>query len=125
MYVKGGSQTALVLYDAKFAAKQMLTEGKINLSELESMIPNGAVNTFKPSDAIAEGYKYNYTINGTKIEIKWHSPDANAAAKFPGSNSGNGWTAQIKVGNKLLGLDGNLYKNPSNLTHIPVMGVGK
>ena len=31
--------------------------------------------------------------------------------KYPGSNSGSGWTAQIKIGNKYLGQDGKLYKN--------------
>lgn len=50
----------------------------------------------------------------------WHASDANAAAKFPGINLGSGWTAQIKFGNKLLGQDGNFYRNPSNITHIPV-----
>ena len=82
---RSGSKTALALYDAKFAAKQMLTKGKINLTEL----------------------------------------DANAASKFSRSNSGNVWTAQIKVDGKLLGLDGNFCKNSSNLTHIPVMGGGQ
>ena len=45
-----------------------------------------------------------------------------AAAKYPGSNSGSGWTAQIKVGKKVLGANGKFYKTPSNLTHIPLKG---
>ncbi|NLD79493.1 MAG: hypothetical protein GX641_04135 [Mollicutes bacterium] len=73
---------------------------------------------------IADGYKYSYNVNGTKMEVKWHSADLNAATKFSGSNSGNGWTAQIKVGNKLLGLDGAFYRKPNNLTHIPLIGGG-
>ncbi len=40
------------------------------------------------------------------MEVKWHAPDINAAKMFPGSNSGNMWTAQIKADGKLLGLDG-------------------
>ncbi|HEX3029390.1 MAG TPA: hypothetical protein VHT34_08825 [Clostridia bacterium] len=119
---KAGS-TALTVYDPKLAAQQLLKDGKIPLENLENMVPNGTVNGFKPSATITDGYKYNYTINGTKIEIKWHAPDANAAAKFPGSNSGSGWSAQIKVGNKLLGQDGKFYNNPSNITHIPVEGI--
>lgn len=81
-----------MVYDAKFAANQMLTNGKVSVSKLKSMPPNSAVNRFNPSATIANGYKYNHTINGTKIEIKWHAPDINVAAKFPGSNSGSGWT---------------------------------
>ncbi|NBI31141.1 hypothetical protein [Chengkuizengella marina] len=59
-------------------------------------------------------------MNGQKVEIKWHSPDLDAKVKYPNSNSGNGWTAQIKIGKKLLGQDGKLYKKPNNLTHIPI-----
>lgn len=111
---------SLTTYNPQFAAQQMLKDGKISLKSLENMVPNGASNGFKPSTTISDGYKYNYEINGTKIEIKWHAPDANAASKFPDSNSANGWTAQIKIGNKLLGQDGKFYRNPSDITHIPV-----
>lgn len=90
------------------------------MDDLQQMIPKGVKNTFKPSQTIKQGYKYNFKINGKKVEIKWHSPDANAALKYPGSNSGSGWTAQIKVGKKLLGQDGKFYNYPSNITHIPV-----
>ena len=89
---------------------------------LRTIIPKDVPNTFVPSDTIKNGYKYNFSINGKKIEIKWHSADLNAAAKYPGSNSGSGWTAQIKVGKKLLGQDGIFYKKPRNTTHIPVKG---
>lgn len=69
---------------------------------------------------IVDGSKFQYSLGGQKIEIEWHSQDLNAAVKYPGSNSGAGWTAQIKIGNKLLGQDGDLYRKSSNLTHIPV-----
>ena len=55
-----------------------------------------------------------------KVQIKWHSPDLNAATKYPGCNSGSGWTVQIEINGKLLRQDGLLYKYPSNITHIPV-----
>ena len=70
------------LYDPNFAAQQMLNGGRVSESTLRTIIPKGIPNTFKPSTTIAEGYKYNFDINGTKMEIKWHSADANAAAKF-------------------------------------------
>ncbi|MBD8032190.1 hypothetical protein [Solibacillus ferritrahens] len=94
--------------------------GKIPVDDLKSIIPNDIPNTFKPSETITEGYKYNFEIDGQKIEVKWHSPDLNAKQLYPDSNSGNMWTAQIKIGKKLLGQDGNLYKKPNNLTHIPI-----
>lgn len=84
------------------------------------LIPPGTPDGFKPSVNIVDGSKFNYVIGGQKVEIKWHSPDANAAAKFPDSNSASGWTAQIKIGGKLLGQDGRLYRKPTNETHIPV-----
>ncbi|MFX0559922.1 hypothetical protein TEPIDINF_001334 [Tepidibacillus infernus] len=101
--MRGG---ALTVYDPKFAAQQLLKDGKIYIEDLKKMISKDAVNKFKPSSTIIEGYKYNYTINGVKIEIKWYAPDTNAATKFLGSNSGSGWTAQIKIDGKLLGQDG-------------------
>ncbi|OLQ44930.1 hypothetical protein BHT95_20220 [Bacillus paralicheniformis] len=86
------------------------------------MIPKGTPNNFKASETIKKGYKYNFEIDGKKVEVKWHSPDLNAKEKFPDSNSGNMWTAQIKIQKKLLGQDGKLHKKPSNITHIPVVG---
>jgi len=50
----------------------------------------------------------------------WHSPDSNALEKFPESNSGTMWTAQIQIRKKLLGTDGKLHRRPSNETHIPI-----
>lgn len=118
----GTDSTALTVYDPQFAVRQALEGGSVSENTLRTMIPDGMPNTFTPSSTITDGYKFNYDINGTKMEVKWHSADANAAAKFPGSNSGIGWSAQIKVDNKLLGLDGSFYRNFNNLTHIPMIG---
>ncbi|WP_397458938.1 hemagglutinin repeat-containing protein [Pseudomonas asplenii] len=107
-------------FDAKNSAVGFIDSGRIKISDLEKLVPPGYADTFKPSASISDGSKFNYVLGGQKVEIKWHSPDAKAAQSFPGSNSGSGWTAQIKIGGKLLGQDGNFYKKPSNLTHIPV-----
>ncbi|MBS7532047.1 hypothetical protein IC619_016565, partial [Hazenella sp. IB182353] len=107
-------------YDAKFAATSLLRNGKVSVDNLKSMIPKGTPNTFRPSETIKEGYKYRFDINGQKIEIKWHSPDLNAKQLYPNSNSGNMWTAQIKIGRKLLGQDGGFYRRASDKTHIPL-----
>ena len=56
------------------------------------------------------------------MDIKWHSPDLNAAEKYPGCNSGSGWTAQIKVDNTLLTQGGRFTKKAKNYTHIPLKG---
>ncbi|MCY7774456.1 T7SS effector LXG polymorphic toxin [Bacillus licheniformis] len=108
-------------FDLSFATSK-LKNGKISANDLESMIPKGTPNNFKASETIKKGYKYNFEIDGKKVEVKWHSPDLNAKEKFPDSNSGNMWTAQIKIQKKLLGQDGKLHKKPSNITHIPVVG---
>jgi len=120
--VEAGSGGAyLVKYDAQFAAKQLIDNGNITESSLRSMVRHGAENEFIPSRTISEGYKYNFEINGTKLEVKWHSPDLNAKKLYPDSNSGNQWTAQIKVDGKLLGQDAKFHTPPpDNSTHIPV-----
>ena len=78
---KGGSGTELVVYDPEFATRQLLDGGTVSESSLRSIVPKDTSNTFVPSNTIAEGYKYSFNINGTNMEIKWHSPDLNAAAK--------------------------------------------
>lgn len=45
---------------------------------------------------IVDGSKFQYSFGGQKVEIKWHSQDLNAVVKYPVSNSGAGWTAQLK-----------------------------
>lgn len=109
-----------VKYDPHFAAQQIVENGRVNIEHLKLLVPEGVPDTFKPSASIAAGSKFQYTVNGTKVEIKWHSPDATAASKYPNSNSGSGWTAQIKIGNRLLGTDKQFHKKPQNETHIPV-----
>lgn len=99
------------MYDPNFAARQVLDGGTVSHNGLRSLIPSDVKNTFTSSDTIATGYKYDFSINGTKIQVKWHSADANVALKYPGSNSGDGWTEQTKIKRKLLGADGNFYKN--------------
>ncbi len=111
---------ALTVFDPVFAAKQTLKGGRVHADDLRRLIPDGTPNTFRPSCTIADGSKFRFNVNGKRVEIKWHAPDANAAARFPGSRSGSQWTAQIKIGNKLLGSDGVLYRRPSDLTHIPI-----
>lgn len=101
-------------------AKLFVQGGRTSSSTLRRFIPSGAKNTFKPSGSIKSGYKYQFKVGGVKFEVKWHSPDLNAAKKFPGSNSGSMWTAQIKVKKKLIGADGKLYSKPNNETHIPI-----
>ena len=119
---ESGSDTALTVYDPEFAARQMLVGGETSEDLLRSIVPKGTPNTFVPTATIKDGYKYNFSINGKKVEIKCHSQDLNAAIKYPGSNSGAGWTAQIKVGNKLLTQSGRFVKKPRNYTHIPLKG---
>ena len=119
---ESGSNTALTVYDPEFAARQMLVGGETSEDLLVSIVTKGTPNTFVPTSTIKDGYKYNFSINGKKVEIKWHSQDLNAAIKYPGSNSGAGWTAQIKVENKLLTQSGRFVKKPQNFTHIPLKG---
>lgn len=84
------------------------------------MIPEGTPNTFNPSATIRAGEKYKFKIDGVKFEVKWHSPDLAAAVKYPGSNSGSMWTAQIRANGKFVGLDGKMYSKANNFTHIPI-----
>ncbi|XYQ82031.1 hypothetical protein ACTAB8_14405 [Pseudomonas syringae] len=59
-----------------------ISNGRIDESNLEKLMPPGVVDTFKASNTISDGRKYKYTWNGQKIEVKWHAPDASAAAKI-------------------------------------------
>ena len=115
-----GPRSGLTVLDPAVAARQTLKGGRIHIDALRKLVPEGVPDTFKPSITIPGGSKFKYEVNGMTVEIKWHAPDAVAAKKFPGSNSGLMWTAQIRIGKKLLGLDGNLYNKPSDLTHIPI-----
>ncbi|MGC8787638.1 MAG: hypothetical protein ACP5Q1_09475, partial [Anaerolineae bacterium] len=120
--VAAAETTALAKYDPEFAAQQLIEGDTIPVSNMEAMIPEGTPNTFVPSQTIAEGYKYQFDINGTSVELKWHSPDFNAYQLYGSSSySGTRWTAQVKVGKWLLGLDRLFYdEQRGNLTHIPI-----
>ena len=105
----------------------VLNRGKLNESYLRGLVPPGGINRFRPDPGIIEeGFKYNFLYENKKIEIKWHSPQQNLRGvlteeELLTSNSYNGWTAQIKIGKKYLGTDGNLYRNnQQNITHIPI-----
>lgn len=122
--LESGKSTELTIYDPEFAARQLLSDGTTSEDVLRTIIPKDVPNTFVPSDTIKDGYKYNFSINGKNMEIKWHSADLNAAIKYPGCNSGSGWTAQIKVGNKLMTQAWRFIKKAKNYTHIPLRGGG-
>ncbi|MGE7950109.1 pre-toxin TG domain-containing protein, partial [Lysinibacillus sp. NPDC093688] len=109
---------------ARHTAQNLLKNGEVSMSNLESMIPSNIPNTFKPTDTITDGAKYEFTLaDGQKAIIRWHSPDPVAASKYPGSASGARWTTQIKIGNKQLKSDGTWTKNQSlNEVHIPIEG---
>ncbi len=112
-----GSTTALVKYDAKFAVSQGLEAGKFNFDRIRSMIPEGAPNTFNPSFG---GEKYTFSINGSNVQLKWHTPEFGGNAPI-GSNSALYNSAQIKVGNKYLQQHGGFIRNNrTNQTHIPL-----
>ncbi|WP_242217405.1 hypothetical protein [Bacillus cereus group sp. BfR-BA-01380] len=88
------SMETLTRDDARQAAQNLLQNGEISLSNLESMIPSGVPNTFVKTSSITDGAKYEFLlVDGQKVIIRWHSPDPVAASKYPGSVSGNRWTA--------------------------------
>ena len=113
---------------AKFpqVSQKLLSNGKIREFVLKRLVPKGAKNTFKPSSNIKDGYKYDIKISkifgkSKKFQLKWHSLDLKAYKLYPGGNSGAGWTAQIKIGKKLLESTGAFVSKPNNLTHIPII----
>ncbi|WP_248700207.1 hypothetical protein [Lysinibacillus odysseyi] len=105
-------------------AQNLMKNGDVNMSSLESKIPLYIPHSFKPTDIITEGAKYEFSLaDGQKAIIRWHSPDPIAAGKYLGSASSSRWTAQIKIGNKQLKSDGTWTKNQSlNEVHISIEG---
>ncbi|MGX7420756.1 pre-toxin TG domain-containing protein, partial [Carnobacterium gallinarum] len=104
--------------------ENLLDNGEISLKDLQNMIPEGTPNTFKPTDTMKNGAKYEFQLSdGQKAIVRWHEPDPVAAAKFPDSASGSRWTAQIKIGNKQVTIDG-LWTKKQNLNevHVPIQG---
>ncbi|WP_432804084.1 pre-toxin TG domain-containing protein [Bacillus arachidis] len=96
------------------------------LSTKERLIAAGwtTLNVISVGKALLDGAKYQFTLaDGQKAIIRWHAPDPVAASKYPGSASGTRWTAQVKIGNKQLKIDGTWTKNQSlNEVHIPIRG---
>ena len=109
---------------ARHTAQNLLKNGEVSMSNLESMIPSNIPNSFKPTDTTTDGAKYEFTLaDGQKAIIRWHSPDPVAASKYPGSASGSRWAAQIKIGNKQLKSDGTWTKKQYlNEVHISIEG---
>lgn len=100
--------------------------GEINVEDLMSLIPTDSDNLFVPSRTIGEGSKYQFIAQDYRgfersVEIKFHSPDDGAYARFGHCNSGDYWTAQIRVDGRLLNTSGNLQYGSTNSTHIPVL----
>jgi len=107
---------------AKFPrfSRFLLIRGRMSEEILKWLAPKGVKNTFVPSQRIADGYKYSFKIGNTAMELKWHSVDL-MWKNVVGSNAGAGWTAQIKVGHKLLTTLGTWRRNYKNsLAHIPI-----
>ncbi|WP_260450176.1 hypothetical protein [Listeria immobilis] len=107
---------------ARIVAEYLLENGEVNLKDLRDMIPKGTKNTFKSTETLKNGAKYIFQLaDGQKAIIRWHEPDPVAALNYKGSISGTRWTAQIKIGNKQLRVDGKWDKNQSiNEVHIPI-----
>lgn len=100
----------------------------IIMDDLKRLVPDNVLNDtnanlFRPSSTIKGGYKYQFILgDGAPVEIKWHSPDLGRATRdFPDGYSANMWTAQIKVGRMLLGMDGLWYPKANRVTHIPII----
>ncbi|MFT7878972.1 MAG: polymorphic toxin type 30 domain-containing protein [Sulfurimonas sp.] len=105
-----------------YYAKNLLKDGKIFAKDFTGLIPKGVPNIFKPSETIKLGGNYNFKVNNVKVQFRIHSPDKQAKKRHIGSNSGSQWTAQIKVGNKFLGTDGEYHRmnnKTANMLHIP------
>ncbi|WJE54727.1 hypothetical protein QRE66_11135 [Bacillus cereus] len=122
--ITSNSIETLTRGQARQVAENLLERGEISLSDLKSMIPSGIPDSFVPTGTIVDGAKYQFTLaDGQKAIIRWHAPDPVAASKYPGSASGTRWTAQVKIGNKQLKIDGTWTKNQSlNEVHIPIRG---
>jgi len=98
-----------------------ISSGTFNPRIIKNMIPNGTPNKFITSSDITAGRKFQFEINGSNIEIKYHTRSSYAASNFgPSSNSGRTATAQIKVDCKLLNQQVGFQRNPNNGTHIPI-----
>ncbi|MBC1941396.1 hypothetical protein HCJ18_04075 [Listeria seeligeri] len=125
-----GSETAIGKHSVKtlnrdqtrIVVENLLENGELSLKDLQNMIPEGTPNIFNPTARIPEGAKYEFVLSdGQKATVRWHCPDRDAAIKYPNSVSGSRWTAQVKIGNKQIKVDGTWTKNQGlNEVHIPI-----
>ncbi|MBC1688683.1 hypothetical protein HB963_09415 [Listeria welshimeri] len=108
----------------RIVVENLLDNGELSLKDLQNMIPEGTPNTFNPTTRIPEGAKYEFILSdGQKATVRWHGPDSDAAIKYPNSVSGSKWTAQVKIGNKQIKVDGTWTKNQGlNEVHVPIKG---
>jgi hypothetical protein len=108
----------------RIVVENLLENGELSLKDLQNMIPEGTPNTFNPTARIPEGAKYEFVLSdGQKATIRWHGPDSDAAIKYLNSVSGSRWTAQVKIGNKQIKVDGTWTKNQGlNEVHVPIKG---
>ncbi|MBC1987435.1 hypothetical protein HCJ71_09125 [Listeria sp. FSL L7-0478] len=108
----------------RIVVENLLENGELSLKDLKNMVPEGTPNTFKSTTRIPEGAKYEFVLSdGQKASVRWHGPDSEAAIKHPNSVSGSRWTAQVKIGNKQIKVDGTWTKNQGlNEVHVPIKG---
>lgn len=119
-----GSGLRLAIAKSPQLASKLLSNGKISEFLLKHMVPAGAKNSFVPSSNISNGYKYDINISrifgdSTRFQLKWHSIDLRWGTDV---NTGNGWTAQLRIGHRFLTTMGTLVRNhKQNITHIPII----
>ena len=77
--------------------ENMIVNGKIPEESLRILVTD-VKDVWYSGKYIEKGHKYVFYIEGTRIVVKWHSPDLLAKLRHPGARSGKGWTVQIQVG---------------------------
>ena len=102
----------------------ILKKGYFKISELKKLVPEKARDIASKGN-FEEIHKFRFkTLDGKRIEIKWHSEDYNAGVKYPGCISSKNWTAQIKVEKKFVKLNNDktitLVCHSQNKTHIRI-----
>lgn len=113
--------------DFKRIAESLCATSTIKEDDLRSLIPTGINDSWEQDwSNIQFGFKYRFTLDdGTTVLLKWHSADPDAAIKWPDGNSGKGWTAQIRVGCRLLccepGKPFSWLRRADKWTHIPLI----
>lgn len=100
----------------------LIKNGKITSNDISSIIPKGTKNTWDPENGsvFKDGFKYEWTHNGTKYHVHGHTKDMGAPID---SNAFKGPTVRVKIGNRWLKNDGTTTRNTgkyANDTHIPL-----